>query len=85
MCIKNCVRAQNETHDTSEVSLHQYFSIQLRFKAAHKLHQLIYSETIDHSLILLNGRPARVLQNQQPHIPEENQNNEDRRKMNNVS
>lgn len=69
----------NKTHNFSEVSLHQTFGIQLRLKAAHELHELIHSETINHGLILLNGRPAQVLQNQKPHVPEENQrNNEDR-------
>lgn len=58
------------THSVAEVALHQSLSVQLGPEVPAELHQLIAGQTGRQSLILLHHGPARVLQDQQTHVPE---------------
>lgn len=58
------------THSAAEVALDQSFGVQLGSEILAELHQLIAGQTGRQSLILLHHGPARVLQDQQTHVPE---------------
>lgn len=64
----------SSTHSAAEVALHQSLSVQLSPEIPAELHQLIDGQTVRQSLILLHHGPPRVLQDQQTHIPGEEDN-----------
>lgn len=64
----------SSTHRAVEVALNQSFSVQLGFEILAELHQLVAGQTSCERLILLHHGPARVLEDQQTHVSD----NEDR-------
>lgn len=60
----------SSTHSAAEVALNQSFSVQLGFEILAELHQLIAGQTGYQSLILVHHGPARVLKDQQTHVPD---------------
>lgn len=59
------------SHHAGEVSLHQPLGVQLRLQPSDEGHEVIDRQTLHDSLILLNDRPATVLQDQQSDVPAE--------------
>lgn len=59
------------SHRAGEVSLHQPLSVQLRLQPGDEGHEVVDGQTLHDGLILLNDRPATVLQDQQTDVPEQ--------------
>lgn len=71
-----CVYCLPSTHSAAEVALNQSLGVQLGPEILAELHQLTAGQTSCQSLTLLHHGPARVLQDQQAHVPEKKRSEE---------
>lgn len=59
------------SHRAGEVPLHQPLGVQLRLQPGDEGHEVVDGQTLGDGLILLNDRPATVLQDPQADVPAE--------------
>lgn len=59
----------SSSHRAGEVPLHQALGVQLGLQPVHKAQQLLHRQALHQRLVLLDDRPAAVLQDQQADVP----------------